>query len=373
MKNQELIDEILQNYELDGEYTGFRQITDGHINCTYAVQFSNGRYNRTEYLFQRINTNVFKNPDELMQNIVGVTKHLQEIIKENNGNCKREALNIIFTTDNKPYYLASDGTYWRCYDYITDAYVCQMIDNPEIFYNAGVSFGKFMNLLSDYPSETLFDTIPNFHNTKKRFENLLQAIENNHSGRAHLVQDEIDFALSRKDDASVLVDLIEQKKLPLRVTHNDTKINNIMFDNQSNLGICVLDLDTVMPGVSLYDFGDAIRSGAVTAAEDEKDTSKVKLDIELYSKYTQGYLSAAGKCLTETEVKYMPFSAKLMTFECGMRFLTDFLDGDVYFHTDYPEHNLVRCRSQFALVKDMEKKMEQMQEITDNYYRGNIR
>ena len=369
MNTEDYIKEILDNYTFEGKYTGYRQICDGHINRTFALQFSNNTGSSKEYLVQMINTNVFKNPDELMENIVGVTKYMRDIIIKNGGNPARETLNVIISNNNKPYIKAADGTCWRCYDYITDAYSCQMIDNPQVFYNTGKSFGDFMSMLADYPSETLHETIPDFHNTKARFSNLLKAIERDTAGRAESVQDEISFALARSADSGVLVDLIKKGELPIRVTHNDTKLNNIMFDNQTNLGICVLDLDTVMPGLSLYDFGDAIRSGACTAAEDEKDVSKVKLDIELFAQYTNGYLSSAGKSLTETEVKYLPFSAKLLTFECGMRFLTDYLDGDTYFQTNYPEHNLVRCRTQFALVSDMESKMSQMEEITQKYYR----
>ncbi len=366
MDAKDYINEVIEHYDLGGKLVDFDRICDGNINKTYTLKIENG----TKYLLQMINTNVFKNPDELMQNIVGVTKYMQSVIAENGGDAKREALNVIFTKDGNPYFTASDGTVWRIYDFITNAYTCQIIDNPEVFKNAGKAFGDFMRLLADYHGESLFETIPDFHNTKSRFNNLLNAIENNLSKRKDNVAEEIKFALDREKDASVLVDLLDEGKLPIRVTHNDTKINNIMFDNETNEAICVLDLDTVMPGLSLYDFGDAIRSGASTAAEDEKDLSKVTIDLNLYKKYTEGYLSSAGKSLTELEVEYLPFSAKLLSFECGMRFLTDYLDGDTYFKTEYPEQNLYRCRTQFKLVKDIEEKFDEMKKITEDIYRS---
>ena len=264
----------------------------------------------------------------------------------------------------KPFLITSDD---RTTGYLDERY--EELKDKFVFFNAGAAFGDFMSKLADFPGETLHETIPDFHNTKQRFQNFLIALESNKSGRKDTVKDEIDFVLQRKEDSEKFVNLIAEGKLPIRVTHNDTKINNIMFDNQSNLGLCVLDLDTVMPGLSLYDFGDAIRSGAGTAAEDEKDASKMKLSIELYKAYTDGYLSTAGKSLTTEEAENLAFSAKLLTFECGMRFLTDYLDGDVYFHTDYAEHNLVRARTQFALVADIEKHLDELNSITADLYR----
>ncbi len=367
MTHAQYIDEILASYDFDGEYTGYSQITAGHINTTLALQFEvGGKLKR--FIAQMINTNVFKTPEKLMENMVNVTSHIAKKIEKAGGDVERETLHAVTARDGKPYHIMADGSFWRCVNFITDAYSCDTIENPQVFFNAGKAFGEFMSLLADFDGTSLHETIPNFHNTKDRFNNFLIALENNKSGRKENITDEIDFVLERKEDSEVLVNLIDEGKLPIRVTHNDTKINNIMFDNQSNKGICILDLDTVMPGLSLYDFGDAIRSGAVTAKEDEPDTSKVKLDVELYKAYTEGYLSAAGKSLTPKEAKYLPFSAKLLTFECGMRFLTDYLDGDTYFHTEYAEHNLVRARSQFALVSDIEKNMPYLEEITAEIY-----
>lgn len=362
------LEEIIKNFNIDGEYIGYYLSNDGHINNTFVLEFDDGLGKIKSYLLQLINTNVFKNPDELMENIVGVTEYLRKIVVDNGGDPERECLNVYFTFDGKPYYRDADGNCWRCYNFITGAHSCQSIDDPETFANAARAFGKFQCLLADYPSETLHETIPNFHNTLSRFADFEKAVSDNIAGRADSVRDEIDFVLARRNDAGVLVKLLEKGKLPLRVTHNDTKLNNVMFDNETDEGICVIDLDTVMPGLSLYDFGDSIRFGANTAAEDEKDLSKVSLSLPLYREYTAGYLSTAGQSLTPTEVEYLPFSAKLMTFECGMRFLTDYLNGDTYFRIAYDDHNLDRCRTQFRLVEDMERKMEDMKAITQEIY-----
>lgn len=364
------LEEILGNYDLQGEYQGFYVSNSGHINNTFVLEFKTADNRINNYVLQQINTAVFKNPDQLMQNIVSVTEYLRETIIRNGGNPDRENLNVIFTRDNTPYYLDLEGRHWRCYNYISDSYTCQRIEKPEVFYNAAKAFGKFQCMLSDFPIETLHETIPNFHNTISRFEDLKMAVEADLASRAAMVRDEIKFAFDREADTGVLLQLAECGMIPIRVTHNDTKLNNVMFDKDSNEGICVIDLDTVMPGLSLYDFGDSIRYGASTAAEDEEDVGKVSLDLELFEHYVSGYLSAAGKSLTLCEVEHLPFSAKLLTLECGIRFLTDYLNGDIYFRTAYPEHNLVRCRTQFALVVDIERKMDVMNETTARIYRG---
>lgn len=362
------IEEIIQNFYLQGEYIGFYVISEGHINNTFVLEFKDDNESIVYYLLQRINTNVFKNPDELMENIVSVTNFLRNKIVENSGDPERESLYVIFTKDDKPYFCDSEGRHWRCYNFIRDSYTCECIDDPTVFYNAAKAFGKFQCMLADFPIDTLHETIPNFHNTVSRFNDFLKAVENNLSGRADTAAKEIEFAMQREADAGVLLDLLDKGMIPLRVTHNDTKLNNVMFDKHSKEGICVIDLDTVMPGLSLYDFGDSIRFGASTAAEDETDLSKVSLDLGLYEQYVKGYLGTAGDSLTPCEVAYLPFSAKLLTFECGLRFLTDYINGDTYFKTAYPTHNLVRCRTQFTLVADMEKKMEDMKRITANAY-----
>ncbi len=365
MENVKNINELLGTFSFSGEFEKFSQLHDGHINNTYKFEFREADGTLNRYLVQEVNTYVFKDYDGLMKNVMGVTEFMQKKVAENGGDIKRECLTVIPTTDGKPYYMDGEGRCWRCYNFIYDTHSCQCVDCAKTFYNAARAFGKFQNMLADYPIDSLTETIPNFHNTVSRFADFKKAVADDLSGRANQVKEEIDFVLAREKDCSVLLDLVEEGKLPLRVTHNDTKLNNVMFDNETNEGICVVDLDTVMPGLSLYDFGDSIRFGANTAAEDEKDVSKVSLSLEYFKAYALGYLSTAGESLTAEEINQLAFSSKLMTLECGMRFLGDFINGDVYFKTEYPEHNLVRCRTQFALVADMEKKMAKMQEAVD--------
>lgn len=363
-----VIDEILKAYGIEDKLTDWSVIHNGHINRTYSVSYKTNNGKTERRLLQQINTEVFKKPAELMDNIVRVTAFLKDKISKEGGDTERETLTVFKTKEGKYYYVDSTGAYWRCYNFVEDAFSYNAIENDHLFYEAGAAFGKFQSQLADFPIDTLFDTIPDFHNTYKRYLQLKDAAEKNAAGRLEKVAEELKFAYDREEDTKVLVDLTEKGELPLRVTHNDTKLNNIMFDNKTGKAICIVDLDTVMPGLSLYDFGDAIRYGANTAAEDEKDVSKVSIDLNLYEKYVKGYLSTAGKSLTEKEIEYLPFSAKLLTFECGMRFLADYLNGDVYFATAYPEHNLDRCHTQFALVADIEKNFDKMIKITEDAY-----
>ena len=361
--NDTYIRQILSHFDLPGTYISFCAIEYGHINDTICVTYNkDGRDVR--YILQRINTNVFTKPDELMENVANVTRYIADTVRAAGGDPERSTLKVFPTYDGKLCYHTEDGACMRVYNYVEDTFTLQSIDDPEDFRKAGEAFGAFQDMLADYPSDTLHETIPLFHDTVSRFEALRRAIEEDKAGRAADVQDEIAFALAREPDAHILLDLLHAGKLPLRVTHNDTKLNNVLFDKTTKRGICVVDLDTVMPGLSLYDFGDSIRFGANTAAEDEKDLSKVSLSLPLYRAYTEGYLSAAGKSLTAEEIAYLPFSGKLMTLECGIRFLTDHLNGDTYFHIAYPGHNLDRCRTQLRLVADMERKMDEMQQIT---------
>ena len=355
--------EILSRFTLSGEFVSFEPIGCGHINDTLCVTLKE-QDDDMRYILQRINTHVFTKPAELMENVANVTSYLARILRENGADPARGTLTVFPTKDGKLFYRTDAGDCWRVYNYVENTYTLQAIRDPQDFRKSGEAFGNFQKLLADYPSDTLYETIPHFHDTASRFENFKKALRADAVGRAQTVQPEIDFVLQREADTHVLVDLLQKGELPLRVTHNDTKLNNILFDNDTKEGICVVDLDTVMPGLSLYDFGDSIRFGASTAAEDEPDLSKVHFSMELFRAYTRGYLGAAGDSLTATEIAYLPFSAKLMTLECGMRFLTDYLEGDGYFRISYPEHNLVRCRTQFALVAEMEAQMPQMQAET---------
>lgn len=359
--------ELIKNFQFEGEFIFEEPFGCGHINDTFAVYFKMVFKHPHRYILQRINHNIFKNPEKLMQNIENVTSHIRNKVIENGGDIAREVLTIIKTNNNKNFFIDEKGNYWRAYIFIEDATSFQIVEEPELFYKSAKAFGRFQKFLSDFPAQTLYESISNFHNTEKRFETFLEALRSDVKKRAEGVKAEIDFALKRQEETKVLVNLLKENKLPLRVTHNDTKLNNVMIDNATGDGICVIDLDTVMSGLSLYDYGDSIRFGASTAAEDEKDLEKVLMDLNLFELFTKGFLEEAGKSLTETEKEYLPFSAKIMTFECGIRFLTDYLNGDTYFKTHYAGHNLDRCRTQFKLVADMEQKMSQMKEIVRKY------
>ena len=361
------VKELVGHFQFEGDFVYGEPFGCGHINDTFAVYYKMKFVHPHRYILQRINHFVFKNPDGLMQNIENVTAHIRKKIHENDGDITREVLTIIKTKDNKNYYIDEKGNYWRAYVFIDDATCYQVVEKPNDFYTAAKAFGRFQKQLCDYNAETLFETIPDFHNTEKRFEAFLDAIERDEMKRADSVRAEIDFALKRHADASVLVDLLKANELPLRVTHNDTKLNNVMIDNETGEGICVIDLDTVMPGLSIYDYGDSIRFGANPVAEDEKDLSKVYMELSLFEIFTKGFLEEAGHSLTEKEIEYLPFAAKIMTFECGIRFLGDYLNGDTYFKIHREGQNLDRCRTQFKLVADMEEKMDQMNEIVRKY------
>ena len=365
------LNKIIGAFPFNGELKHIESTDTGLINSTYMLTFSDGNQD-FQYVLQKINTNVFKKPDELMSNIMNVTGFLRNKINLSGGNSSRETLTFLYTNDNSSYYTDEEGGCWRSYTYIGKCYTCDRIDSEAKAFRSGKAFGKFQRMLFDFPAANLFETIPHFHDTPSRYADLKTAVENNISKRLDNVRGELAFALEREKDASRLVDLAAEGRIPMRVTHNDTKINNVLFDSITNEAVCVIDLDTIMPGLSLYDFGDSIRSGAVTSDENEKDLSKYGLDIALFKSYTEGFLSEAGHALNEDEVANLAFSAKLMTLECGVRFLTDYLNGDVYFKTDYPEHNLVRCKTQFKLVEDIEKHMDELNSCVDEIYRRSL-
>ena len=330
---------------------------EGHINSTYDAWYRKADGSRYRLLLQKINTYVFRDPDALMRNIVGVTGYLRRTVSE------RETLTVIPTTDGQVYSRDPNGDCWRCYVFIEGATAYQRIEKDSDFDTCGETFGRFQSLLAEYPAAQLAETIPHFHDTPSRFAALHAAIEADAAGRAAEVAEEIRFALAREESAGRLVDGMADGTLPCRVTHNDTKLNNILIDDKTGRGLCVIDLDTVMPGAAAFDFGDCIRFGASTAAEDEKDLSRVEMSLHLFSVFARGYLRAAGSFLTPAEVDSLAEGARLMTLECGVRFLTDYLEGDKYFRIHYPEQNLDRCRTQFKLVADMEEKMSEMQRI----------
>ncbi len=358
--------EALEGFDIPGRFVECVPCGNGHINDTYMVTFEeeNGL---CRYSLQHMNRSVFKDPVSLMNNILHVTAYLKEQIRSQGGDPQRETLDFVCTKTGEPYFVDSYGEYWRAYHFVEDAYALEEISNPQDFYESAVAFGHFQRMLADFPADSLTETIAGFHDTKARFAAFEQAVEADVCHRAAEVQKEIQFVRDRYEVACILGDLLAQGKLPLRVTHNDTKSNNVLIDNVTGKGLCVIDLDTVMPGLAVNDFGDSIRFGASTGAEDEKDLSKIWCDLDLYEIYMKGFVEGCGGTLTDMEIECLPVGAKVMTYECGMRFLTDYLAGDTYFKTAYPTHNLDRARTQFKLVWDMEQKWEKMQEIAKKY------
>ncbi len=335
----------------------------GHINDTFCVHTQPKEGNGCRYILQRISSIAFPEPVKVMENMVKITAFMGKVLEEAGEDPLRGTLTLLHTKDGKPYFTDDEGQIWRAMYFVEDTECYQKAETPELFYASAKAFGRFQRLLGDFPAHTLYETIQRFHDTENRLNNLKKAIAEDKMGRAAGVQAEIAFAMARQEDCSVCMEALRQGILPLRVTHNDTKLNNILMDKKTGEGVCVIDLDTVMPGLSINDFGDSIRFGANHSTEDEKNLAKVEFDLGLYEIYTKGFLEEAASVLTEAEIRYMPWGAKLMTLECGMRFLTDYLEGDVYFHTNTSQQNLDRCRTQFKLVRDMEDNWEAMHDI----------
>ena len=350
--------EILSHFV---DRTEARPFGNGHINDTYLVE------GEPRLVLQRINTSIFKNPAQVMENISLVTEFLKKKIAQAGGNPDNETLTVIPTKDGKLFYEDADGNAYRMYRFIEGAKSFDAAETPEVFAASASAFGKFQRQLADFPAEKLHETIPLFHDTGDRLRQFREALAKNASGRADGVKADVDFVLDRAHYVNMITDAIAEGTVPLRVTHNDTKLNNVMLNPETLECVCVVDLDTVMPGSMLYDYGDSLRFGASTGAEDEKDLSKIWFDLTYFEAYTKAFLAELGDSITQKEKELMPLSALMMTLECGMRFLADYINGDVYFHTAYPEHNLDRARTQFKLVADMEEKMEQMKAIVAKY------
>lgn len=360
-----LIMEAIDMFDFPGIYMDFAPHGNGHINDTFLVRFKEDNGTVKKYILQRLNTTIFTNPNGVMSNICAVSSYIRSKVVAAGGDPEREAMNVVFTRDGNPYFEAG-SSFWRAYLFIEDAVSLDKVEKPEDFYESAYAFGKFQSLLSDFDASILCETIPGFHDTAARFERFKTVVNEDKVGRAKNVAKEIQFVMDRAEDMHVCSDMLREGKLPLRVTHNDTKLNNVMMDKATGKGICVVDLDTVMPGLSINDFGDAIRFGANTAVEDETDLSKVSLSLELFETYAKGYLKGCNNSLTKEEMQMLPMGAKMMTLECGMRFLTDYLEGDVYFKIHREGHNLDRARCQFKLVDDMERKMSEMNSIINN-------
>ena len=361
-----VISQILAAYVLPGTVADVARHGKGHINDTFCVVCKTPEGGTARFILQRLSQAAFPHPEEVMENFVGITSYLRREILAEGGDPLRETLSLVKTGDGADFVTDAEGRAWRLMPFIENA-ECYQSATPELFAASGRAFGRFQYMLRDYPARTLHETIPHFHDTESRFEQFLAALEADKLNRAKGVSAEIQFFLARKEDCGVALRALREGKLPLRVTHNDTKLNNILIDRDTHEGICVIDLDTTMPGLSINDFGDSIRFGANHCLEDEQDLSKVNFDIQLYEVFTRSFLEGARGSLTPAELEYLPWGARLMTLECGIRFLTDYLDGDHYFHVSHPRQNLDRARTQLKLVKDMEEQFDAMGAVVAKY------
>lgn len=364
--------EKVKLFNVIDDVVNLKQLSGGHINTTYLV--TTAQENQTnKYVLQKINKYVFKNPNEVMQNIVSITNFIKDKISSKGQNYKRKVLNFLQSTNGQPYIIDENGDYWRMYEFIGQSVCYDNTSDLKIIEETGKAFGEFQLHLDDYPIEALYITIKNFHNIPMRYDYFDQVIKMNRFDRANKVSSEIESFFNLENYVSQLNLMLENGELPYRVTHNDTKCNNVLFDENTNKKLCVIDLDTVMPGLVAFDYGDAIRCIANTAKEDEKDLSKVKLDLNRFKAFTKGFLSLVGDKLTDKEKETLYLGPISIATELALRFLTDYLEGDVYFKTDYLEHNLDRARCQLELAKDMLLKKEKMKEIIDECLRENQR
>ena len=335
---------------------------NGHINDTLCVCVKTPEGMR-RYIMQRVNRYVFKQPEDVIANIARVTEYLRGIIVAEGGDPERETLTLVPTVDGKPFAYDEDGELWRMYLFIEGTISRDLPDTPELFALSGAAFGRFQRQMGGFPAASLVESIPDFHNTPARYAQLMDAVARNEAGRLDEVGEELAFCRKYEREVHTLLDALAAGEIPLRVTHNDTKLNNVLLDAQTGRGVCVIDLDTVMPGLAAYDFGDSIRFGANTAEEDEQDLSKVSLSLPMFEAFARGFLSEAGQVMGRREIELLPKAEKLLTLECGMRFLADYLNGDKYFRIHRPGHNLDRAHTQFALVRSMEENWDAMQEI----------
>ncbi len=358
--------DVASAFQCPGTCLGEAPYGSGHINDTYrAVYEQDGR--EVHYIHQRVNKNIFKNVPGLMDNIGRVTRHQRKKFEEAGADdLDRRVLTLVSTVDGKDYFVDARGDFWRTYVFIEDAVGIDVIENTGQAYESARAFGEFQCQLADLPGR-LHETIPDFHHTRSRFNVLRAAIDADIHGRADAVKAEIEFAMAREEMVDVVIDLMASGGIPERVTHNDTKLNNVLIDNATGKGMCVIDLDTVMPGSVLYDFGDMIRTTTTRAPEDETDLSAVEMDIEYFEALVKGYLETASGFLTAKEIELLPFSGQLITFEIGLRFLTDYLQGDVYFKTHREGQNIDRCRKQFKMVESMERQADAMQRVMEKY------
>ena len=362
------LSEVLAAYAFAGEVVGAARFGQGHINDTFCVYTQTAEGDCVRYILQRMSAAAFKHPDQLMQNIVGVTDYLRDLI-EKDGDAARETMTVLRTKNGAAYFTDSEGGAWRVYPFVENTLCLQKAETPELFYASAKAFGNFQRMLKDYPADTLFETIEKFHDTENRLANFEKALAADKLGRAKDCAPEIAFVKAHAADCSVALEALRAGRLPLRVTHNDTKLNNILIDKDTGEGICVIDLDTVMPGLTAYDFGDAIRVGGNTADEGDPDISHVSISIPNFTAFARGFLSAVHGVITDEETASLVMGAKLMTWECASRFLADYLNGDVYFKIHYPTQNLDRARNQIALVQDIDRHQAQLEAIIESVLR----
>ena len=359
------LQEISKQFQIYGEILHADTCKIGHINETYSATYDQGGL-KVRYIHQKINQTVFKDTVRLMENVTRVTSHIRHKLEEQKANdITRRCLTIVPTRKGESFYRNAAGECWRTFVFVERVQTFESVQTPQQAYQAGMAFGAFQNLLVDFPGERLVETIPDFHNTRKRFTALQKVVARDHFNRAASAKEEIEFALKHEKLVDVILQAMAKKKIPERITHNDTKFNNVMLDEASGEAMCVVDLDTVMPGCALYDFGDMVRTTTSPTLEDERDLSKVKMQMPMFKKLAEGYLSTAGGFLTKAEKSYIAFAGKLITFTIGLRFLTDHIAGDTYFRIHRPGHNLDRCRTQFKLVESIEKQEEAMQKFAD--------
>ena len=354
------IKHVIRHFAFEGTYASAEELTNGLINNTYHLTYNQGDGTTKDYVLQQINTYVFKKPEEVMSNIHRVTEHLADAVQSSGQDVSRGVLHLISTTEGSWMYCDEQNRYWRAYDFISGTVAYDRAESPDMFREAGRAFGMFQRQLGSFPVAKLYETIPDFHDTRRRFFTFVDSVSKDRGGHVRALEKEIDFFFDRRKMMGEIVKMIDQNELPMRVTHNDTKMNNVMLDCKTGEAVCVIDLDTVMPGSVLYDFGDAIRFGASTALEDEPDTSKIALDMDLFRAFSEGFISETNGFLTERELSLLPLGVKVIICEMAMRFLTDYIDGDVYFKTRYPDHNLVRARAQMALLEDVERRYDDM-------------
>ena len=362
---QSLVARIGNQFAIQGDFILGEEIDSGHINSTYRASYRQADGSEQRYIFQAINRNVFKDPHAVMTNVERVTHHINDKVLRRKHDLGGQTLNLFPARVGGVWVEDEKGTVWRCYNHIEGCVTYDIVENERQAFQAAHAFGAFQDLVSDLDASLIAETIPDFHNTRKRYDRLMEVIAADPCGRAPGVKEECDFIREREPLVDVLLDLADAGKIPLRVTHNDTKINNVMIDAQTDEAVCVIDLDTVMPGLALYDFGDLIRTATSPAAEDEMDLSKVEMQMPMFRALVEGYLDAAGSFLNETEVRHLAFSGRLITLEVAIRFLTDYLEGDVYFKTHRPGQNLDRCRNQLQLVREIERQEPEMNSIVE--------